>query len=224
MTSSVRRQKRRRGKYERTEARNTRSRAAILAAAERLFAAQGLDGTRTGAIAEAAGVNKALLYYYFRSKEALYAAVLESHISDFCERSMKTLEARKPARDLILAHVGMSCDFVADHPYFALLIQRLSMSGGRTLERLARRYSAPVGEHLAAVVRRGIRSGEFRSVDPWHMVISLAALTRFYFVAAPLVKVVMKSDPYARANIRRHRKEVLDFIRFGLFRNPEGEP
>ena len=56
----------------------TRRRARILEAAVREFSENGLAGARTERIAEAAGVNKALLYYYFQSKEALYAAALES--------------------------------------------------------------------------------------------------------------------------------------------------
>jgi len=57
-------------------AAGTRTRAAILAAAERVFARSGLAGARTDLIADEAGVNKALLYYYFQSKEKLYLAVL----------------------------------------------------------------------------------------------------------------------------------------------------
>ena len=61
------------------QGRSAETRAAILAAAEEEFARAGLAGARTDAIAAQAGVNKALLYYYFDSKEALYAAVVEDH-------------------------------------------------------------------------------------------------------------------------------------------------
>jgi AcrR family transcriptional regulator len=115
----------------------------------------------------------------------------------------------------------MSFDFMAARPYFPALIQRLSMSGGRPFERLARKYSAPLAERLAEVIERGIRSGEFRRVDPEHTVISLAALTRFYFAVAPILRAVTGSDPYEADNLRRRRNEVLAFVRYGLFRNPE---
>ena len=198
-----------------------RSRAAILSAAERLFADAGLDGTRTGTIAAEAGVNKALLYYYFDSKDALYKAVLENHVREFSERALEALGADRRPGDTILTYVGMSFDFIAARPYFPVLLQRLSMSGARPFEHLARKYSLPLAERLAAVIRQGIRLGEFRRVDPMHTVVMLAALTRFYFAIAPMLRVVTNSDPYEKGNLRRLRREVLEFIRHGLFRNPE---
>jgi TetR/AcrR family transcriptional regulator len=205
----------------RRQDRSVRSRAAILAAAERLFAGCGPDGTRTETIAAEAGVNKALLYYYFKSKEALYEAVLENHAKEFYQRAVAVMDSREKAGEVVLAYVGMSFDFIAARPYFPALIQRLSMSGGRPFERLARRYSAPLADRLAEVIERGIRSGEFRRVDPEHTVISLAALTRFYFGVAPILRAVTGSDPYETGNLRRRRNEVLEFVRYGLFRNPE---
>lgn len=201
--------------------RSERSRAAILAAAERLFAGAGLAGARTEAIAAEAGVNKALLYYYFKSKDALYEAVLESHAKEFYERAMTILGSRGRARDILLSYVGMHFDFVAARPHYPVLIQRLSMSGGRPLERLARKYSVPLARRLLEIIQRGIRSGEFRRVSPQHMMISLAALTGFYFVMAPVTRTVLKFDPYDDEHLRRRREEVLEFIRHGLFRKPE---
>ena len=68
--------------------RRAGARAAILAAAGRIFARSGLEGARTDAIARSAGVNKAMLYYYFRSKDLLYLAVLEEHFVEFHRRAM----------------------------------------------------------------------------------------------------------------------------------------
>src|ERR1700691_6310868 len=71
--------------------RADQTRARILDAATREFSANGLAGARTERIAEAAGVNKALLYYYFRSKDALYAAALESVAARVAGSSMSVL-------------------------------------------------------------------------------------------------------------------------------------
>lgn len=205
----------------RRQDRSERSRAAILAAAERLFAGAGLAGARTEGIAAEAGVNKALLYYYFKSKDALYEAVLEKHAREFYERATAILDSGGRPGEIVLAYVGMHFDFAAARPNYPVLIQRLSMSGGRPLERLARKYSAPLARRLLEVIERGIRSGEFRRVSPQHVLMSLAALTGFYFVMAPLTRTILKFDPYSAGNIRRRRSEVLEFIRHGLFRSPE---
>ena len=63
------------------------TRAAILKAAEQVYAEYGLAGARTDAIAAAAGVNKALLYYYFQSKEGLYQAVVGSQVREFQQQA-----------------------------------------------------------------------------------------------------------------------------------------
>src|SRR5277367_3918030 len=82
----------------RTQAdRADQSRARILHAAIRAFSENGLAGARTEQIAEAAGVNKALLYYYFQGKGALYAAALEAVAQGVVASSIATLEAERSA-------------------------------------------------------------------------------------------------------------------------------
>jgi len=73
--------------------RADQTRARILDAAVRQFSASGLAGARTEQIAEEAGVNKALLYYYYKSKEELYAAALEVVIESVRADSVNVLEA-----------------------------------------------------------------------------------------------------------------------------------
>ncbi len=73
----------------RTSAQGAERRAAIMAAAERQFAKAGLAGSRTDEIAAEAGVNKALLYYYFKSKEHLYEAVIEDHFHEFNRQAIE---------------------------------------------------------------------------------------------------------------------------------------
>ena len=75
-----------------------KTRAAVLKAALEEFSHEGVTGARTDEIARRAGVNKALLYYYFKDKEGLYAAALEQVFSGLqCERVMVVLERAGPA-------------------------------------------------------------------------------------------------------------------------------
>src|SRR5262249_50838940 len=120
----------------RRERRSARTRATILAAAERAFAESGLAGARTDAIAAAARVNKALLYYYFKSKESLYEAVLEDHLSEFNERALEVLAGSGSAREVLLGYVSLHFDFISARHRYAPLFQQLLSSGGRLPERL----------------------------------------------------------------------------------------
>jgi len=79
------------------------SRAAILKAAVREFAEHGIAGARTDAIAQAAHVNKALLYYYFKDKETLYGAVLDYVFSNLKLVVLQALQSESAPRDKVLA-------------------------------------------------------------------------------------------------------------------------
>ena len=82
------------------------SRAAILHAAAQEFAAHGIAGARTDAIARQARVNKALLYYYFKDKETLYGAVLDDAFSGMKSKVFQVLDSELPPRKKIMAYVG----------------------------------------------------------------------------------------------------------------------
>src|SRR5271155_453628 len=148
------------------QTRSAETRAAILAAAGKVFAKSGLAGARTDVIADAAGVNKALLYYYFEGKESLYEAVVEDHFREFNRRALEVLAAPGPARTVLLRYASLHFDFISARHQSAPLFQQLMMTGGRFLERLIRRYFTPRAEALGKLIERGIRDGEFRRVDP----------------------------------------------------------
>jgi TetR/AcrR family transcriptional regulator len=197
------------------------TRAAILKAAEQIYAESGLAGARTDAIAAAAGVNKALLYYYFKSKEGLYQAVIGSQLREFGRQVEKVLTAKGPAGPILLRYVSYHIDFIGTHPYYPRIFQRMMMEGDRTLGRIVREHSMPLMKLLVALLERGIKSGEFRRLDPEHALVSIAGLTGHYFNIAPAIRAITGQDPFSKYNLGRRRAEVLNFIRYALFRNPE---
>jgi TetR/AcrR family transcriptional regulator len=199
----------------------TGRRAAILAAAERIFAEAGLEGARTDEIAAAARVNKALLYYYFRSKDELFRAVLEEHLHEARRRALEILTSRASVRCKIMEYMQLHFDRIAARPYYPRLLNRLMTEGSELLEGLFREYSAPLYKKLVELIEEGVRTRELRRVDPHHTVYSLVALSVFYYSAAPIVKAVSHKDAFQRENLRLRRKEVMNFIRYGLFRDPE---
>jgi TetR/AcrR family transcriptional regulator len=197
------------------------TRARILKTAGEIFAAEGLAGARTDAIAAAAGVNKALLYYYFKSKDGLYRAVLEDHFQEFSRHAMEIFAAGEPPGRALLRYVSYHFDFIGARPYYPRLIQRLMMAGGLPAERMVRKHMTPVGKMLRKVIDQGARTGEFRAFDSQHTAISLVALIVFYFGAAASMRRRGAKDPFRKANLARRKEEVLKFIRYALFRDPE---
>lgn len=190
-------------------------------AAARIFAESGLAGARTDAIADAAGVNNALLYYYFKSKEGLYQSVLEDHVGEFNKIALDVLNSTTgSARAILLQYVNLHFDFLSTRLLYAPLYQQLVMSDGKRLKNLVTKYLIPRTDALKKLLERGIRDGEFRKVDILHTVISIGSLTAFYFSVEPVVKLLGYPDLYSKANLKRRKQEVLEFIRRGLFLDP----
>lgn len=203
------------------QTRSKETRAAILSAAEQIFAKSGLEGARTDAIAAQAGVNKALLYYYFKSKGGLYEAVVEDHFREFNRQALEVLSEPGDARAILLRYVSLYFDFISIRHRYASLYQQLMTARGKPLERLVRRYFVPRSEAFNKLLERGIREGQFRRVDARHTAISIVGLIVFYFSAAPVLRLLGHSDAYGTASLTRRKREVLDFIRHGLFVDPK---
>jgi len=204
-----------------TRGKPEESRAAILQAAVAEFAELGIAGARTDAIARAAHVNKALLYYYFQDKDSLYEAVLDQVFSGLLARVMPVLESKLPPRQKMLAYLGAYFDYIAANPQFPRVVQgewmRSGAKGSAPMQRIAREYFRPIFEKLVDVLREGIETGEFRAVNAMDFVPSVVGVVVFYFTAAPLMKTLMHVDPLSEERIRERRGFVLDFISAALF-------
>ena len=203
------------------------SRAAILQAAIREFARDGIAGARTDAIARNARVNKALLYYYFKDKEALYGAVLDQVFGGVNERIQKALALPLPPRERLLAYAAAHFDYIAGNPLYPRIVQGEMMRAGRgssaQFERVVQQYFRPVFTGLAELLTAGIKSGEFRRVDPWHFIPAMVSVIVFHFNTGPVLRAMIGRDPLDPELIAERRKSVLDFISAALFRTPQGE-
>jgi TetR/AcrR family transcriptional regulator len=207
--------------------RPERSRAAILQAAIREFAREGVAGARTEAIAHAAKVNKALLYYYFKDKEALYGAVLDQVFGGLVAHLQEVFSRDLPPREKLLAYAGAHFDYVANHPLYPRIVQgeMMGVGRGRTnhLEQIVKKYFRPLFGRIAEVLKKGQVTGDFRPVDPLHFIPSMIAVIVFYFTSAPVMRLMIGTDPMSPDRIAARRAAVLDLISASLFQEP-GKP
>lgn len=160
-----------------------RTQQSILAAATGEFAAHGFGGARIEAIAERAGVNKKLIYYYFDGKDELFLAVLEQTYADIraAERELR-LEEADPLQAIESLVVFTWRHYLA-HPEFLALLNSENMLGAGHLKRSPRirQMNSPLIAGLARVLARGEKSGELRGgIDPMQLYISIAGLAYFY--------------------------------------------
>jgi len=205
--------------------RPEQSREAILQAAVLEFAREGVAGARTDAIARTAKVNKALLYYYFKDKEALYGAVLDHVFGGLIACVGEALSKDLAPPDKILAYAGAHFDYIASHPLYPAIVQSEMMMGARRgktthLRHIVNRYFRPLFGRLTQVLHEGQSSGEFRVVDPLHFVPSMIAMIVFYFTSAPVMRIMMGKDPMVPPRLAARRAAVLDYISAALFQLP----
>jgi len=197
------------------------SRAAILKAAANEFSEHGIAGARTDSIARAAGVNKALLYYYFKDKETLYGSVLDNAFSGMKQKVFQVLDSDLPSRQKIMAYAGAYFDFIASNQIYPRLMQREMMRAreghSEHIERLVKTYFQPIYKRVGELLQKGIAEGEFRKVDPAHFVPSMVAMIVFYFSSAPVMQRIVRFNPLAPERIAERRAAVLDFISAALF-------
>jgi len=205
-----------------TRRRPEASRNAILKAALVEFAQEGLAGARMDAIAEAAAVNKALLYYYFHDKETLYGEILDRFFQKLSERIIAVCHQPGSAGQRFLSYARTHFDSVAESPYYAHIFMSELMSAGRGgsthLERIFARYMKPIAGCVAGLMQEGIANGEFRPVDPNQFLPSAIGSIVHYFLTAPLRQKFVPEHHLPRAQvIQERRAAVLDFIAAALF-------
>lgn len=159
------------------------TRARILAAAKAEFARSGLGGARVDRIAERAGANKRMLYYYFDSKDGLFRAVLEAtyeHIRE-AEKALH-LDALDP-HEAIRRLIEFTWDYHLRHPEFLSLLNSANLHRAEHLKQSTkvRRMHSPFVAMIGDILERGARAGVFRrGVDAVQLYISIAALAYFY--------------------------------------------
>jgi TetR/AcrR family transcriptional regulator len=201
--------------------RADRTRKIILRAAIREFSEHGLAGARTDAIAESAKVNKALLYYYFKSKSGLYAAALEEASAAVVERALSVLDPARSAGDRLLRTALNHFDRILTQREFQSLMQqemvRLRRGQSESVPLLAKHVFKPFMEKLQQVVQEGIETGELCPVDWLQVVYSALGANVFYFLSAPMVRVTLSFDPLEKTAIECRRKAAVQFLGNALF-------
>ena len=197
------------------------TRARILEAALKEFADHGLAGARTEQIAEAAGVNKALLYYYFESKEKLYAAALEMAAVRVRDTSMAVfLRDASPGERVLRTSLNHFDRILSQREFQSLMQQEMiRVHKGETaaLHVIIKRVFAPVQSMYQAMVREGIASGELIQADWLQIHLASLGANIFYFLAAPIWRIVLPFDPYDPAVLAQRRKLLVEFLGQALF-------
>lgn len=198
-----------------TRSRNAeRSQRAILDAAMKAFAKTGLGGTRLDHIADAASVDKRLIYYYFKSKEGLFLAVLEDAYRGIREaESRLDLDAFEPI-EAIRKLIEFSWSYYLAHPEFVTLINSENLHRARHLAKstLIQDINSPLIDTLGKVLERGRSQGLFRGgVDPIQLYISIVGLTYFYISNQHTLSLVFSRNLTTTKALNERLSHVVEY-------------
>jgi TetR/AcrR family transcriptional regulator len=190
------------------------TREGILDAAERLFAAQGFPATTIKQISHAAGVNSALLYYYFEDKERLYHSVLERLVANLVSRTLDRLKADASPSDRIRGFIEAQVDTFMAHPQLPRLFMRemLDHDAAHAVQQI-QRLAATSFKGLCDAIAEGQKQGTFRpDLDPKFAAISTVGQVAYFLLARPAVRILLATDKdIPRETVLKFARHAADF-------------
>ena len=156
-----------------------RNKERILRAAVDLFADKSFHGTHVKEIAQASGLPKTNVYYYFPTKESIYTAVIERLIEGW-DRAFEHIVPEREPREAIAAYIRAKLEYSRRHAAESRFFANEILRGAQFLERRQRQHIRDVTTQRAHVVEEWIRRGQMAPVDPRHFFIMLWSATQFY--------------------------------------------
>ena len=181
----------------------------IYEAARRIFILKGMEGARMQEIADEAGMNKALLHYYFRSKENLFKAVFKDTFTKFFIKVKDTLFSDISAKEKLIVFIDHYIDLIEANPYVPQFIINEINRDPEVLKSLMFESGVEPRKILELFLNE-VQSTNLSKLDPRHIVISLLGMLIFPFVARPLLQMVYFNDDQEAYNkFLSERKEVV---------------
>jgi TetR/AcrR family transcriptional regulator len=189
----------------------------ILDAAHIVFVRRGTAGARMQEIADEAGVNKALLHYYFRSKSRLSAAVFQRVARGLFLRVSEILGSDAALDDKVRRVIQLYLEQLTKTPYApAYVISELNQHPDRAAQFVeavrqirAQSLNDDVLDTLGKQIRRRVRAGEMRAISTPQFIANLASLCIFPFAARPMLCAILNFDDRGFTRFIEERKTVL---------------
>ncbi len=185
----------------------------ILHAAMEVFVEKGRHGARMQEIADRAGINKALLHYYFRNKEKLYAKIFESLIWENISGIITLLNKDMPVREYLKTFISEYIDLLARKPKIPLFILKELSEGGETVKRvlkeLVEKGNFSVNGPLEKIQSARDR-GEIIAVDPRQLISTIIGACLIYFISQPIFHTLfIREENFNQQKFIEERKEAV---------------
>ncbi|MBM3177201.1 MAG: helix-turn-helix transcriptional regulator [Bacteroidetes bacterium] len=188
----------------------------ILEAAREVFLKKGFAGARMEDIAKTAGMNRALLHYYFRSKRELFQIVFDKHFTELQSGLQDILSSEVILTEKIQLIINFYLDKLEANPDLpAFIIQELTVNPERLFLLIKEKQRLPGRTRLVfeEQVREAVRKGRIREIDSRHLIINILSLVVFPYIGRPYAKMFLELDePSYNAFLKIRRREISSFI------------
>jgi AcrR family transcriptional regulator len=185
----------------------------IFDAAHEIFVQKGMDGAKMQEIADKAGINKALLHYYYRSKEKLYEAVARAIIGRAAPMISRLIESELPLEEKIRHFIDFYIGIISKNPFIPLfIISEINKHPEHFFEAILP-AELPKPQFFIRQVEEEIAAGKIRPVNPRHLVINIVSMCVFPFIAKPMARFALGLNSAELKLFLEERKEqVTEFV------------
>lgn len=192
--------------------------ATILEAAKHVFMEKGLYGARMQDIANQAGINKALLHYYFRNKERLFDEVFGGALARYFQNMEIISDESLPIIDRVLTYSNRFVQFLAEYPQMSIFLIKEISSNQALFYLKVQGIKKDKKYSLLNVLKEGVDKGELPILDPVVFLMNLHSLCAYPFVASPIFQAICQGSgvQWTDANHEKLLQSIHEFIHFKL--------
>lgn len=185
----------------------------ILEKAEAAFALKGFDGARVAGIAEEAGVNKGMIYHYFKNKDNLYREVLKRNFMKLEVLARDILTGKNGVLERVTEAIRQYFYFLAGHPEFVRLMSWEALQDNKYTAQVVRPFFESGIAPLENLVREGIEEGVLRKdLDVRQWIFSVNALCFYYFTRRSFLADLWKKDIAAPDMLEERLRHILSLL------------
>lgn len=189
----------------------------ILAAARKVFTEKGMDGARMQEIADVAGINKALLHYYFRTKEKLFNTIFDQSFGEFFSRMQILMETENDLLRKVSSFIDAYMDIMLKNPFLPrFIITEVNRNPQVIVEKFNAIGADIIKKNLRILekeIRDSAQKGTIKYIDPKQLISSIIALCLFPFLAEPLLRMLLfEGDESRYEKFLKERKKVVEQI------------
>lgn len=193
--------------------KDSSAREKILVAAKKVFLVKGMAGARMQDIADEAGINKALLHYYFRNKEQLFKVIFKEASDKLFPKINSIFESDSSLFEKIEHFTVEYITVMLENPYLPLFVLNEINHDPHYFIRKIWGKNKPQPEKFLQQIEKEVKKGAIKKISPDQLLMNLISLTIFPFISKPMFQANLGLDEVQFRNIMEQRKkEIPKFI------------